>query len=121
MQVIILTDADVDGAHIRTLLLTFLFRYKRALFEQGRIYAGVPPLYRIELGSGGGSSSSSTTSRKEKTIYCFTDEELQQHKARLTEGTYTVQRFKGLGEMMPMQLWETTFEPSKKDVEEIND
>lgn len=80
LQVILLTDADVDGAHIRTLLLTFLFRYCRALFEGGHIYVGVPPLYKLESGR--------------KAQYCYDDAELQKLTSSMAPGSYTIQRFK---------------------------
>ncbi|GAQ89800.1 DNA topoisomerase type II [Klebsormidium nitens] len=101
-RIILLTDADVDGAHIRTLLLTFLFRYQRALFEQGHVYVGVPPLYKVERGRA--------------VHYCYTEVELQRHLARLPQGgpQATIQRFKGLGEMMPAQLWDTTLDPAQR-------
>jgi DNA gyrase subunit B len=79
-QVILLTDADVDGAHIRTLLLTFLFRYARALFERGHIYVGVPPLYKLEQGR--------------KSEYLYSDAELAAHTQGLAQGSYHIQRFK---------------------------
>jgi len=103
-KIIIMTDADVDGAHIRTLLLTFLFRYQRALFEEGHVYVGVPPLYRLDTSTGG---------RKE-TRYCYSDEELAGETAAMKPGSYVVQRFKGLGEMMPQQLWDTTMNPETR-------
>lgn len=103
-KVIILTDADVDGAHIRTLLLTFLFRYQRQLFENGHIYVGMPPLYRLEIGSGA----------KKQTRYCNTEEELEEATASLDPKQYSIQRFKGLGEMMPEQLWSTTMDPETR-------
>ena len=80
MQVILLTDADVDGAHIRTLLLTFLFRYCRALFEEGHIYVGVPPLYKLEVGK--------------KAQYCYDDQELHSITSKMSPGSFTIQRFK---------------------------
>ena len=80
LQVILLTDADVDGAHIRTLLLTFLFRYCRALFEEGHIYVGVPPLYKLEIGK--------------RAQYCYDDQELQDMTQGLASGSYSIQRFK---------------------------
>lgn len=103
-KIIILTDADVDGAHIRTLLLTFLFRYQRQLFEDGHIYVGMPPLYRLELGTGA----------KKITKYCNSEEELANATESLEPNTYTIQRFKGLGEMMPEQLWNTTMDPETR-------
>ena len=102
-KIVILTDADVDGAHIRTLLLTFLFRYQRALFEQGKVFVAVPPLYKVE------------SKGKKKPVYCYDDAQLQAHLARLPEGgARNIQRFKGLGEMMPEQLWQTTLNPETR-------
>lgn len=103
-KIIILTDADVDGAHIRTLLLTFLFRYQRKLFEDGHIFVGMPPLYRLELGSGA----------KKITKYCNSEEELELATKDLPQDSYSIQRFKGLGEMMPEQLWNTTMDPDSR-------
>ena len=103
-KIIILTDADVDGAHIRTLLLTFLFRYQRQLFEDGHIYVGCPPLYRLEVGGGG----------KKTTRYLVSDDELAKATQDLDSSAYTIQRFKGLGEMMPEQLWNTTMDPETR-------
>lgn len=101
-KIIILTDADVDGAHIRTLLLTFFFRYQRALFEGGYVYVGVPPLYKVSYGRG-------------KEEYCYDERELRTFLAGLPANTDpTIQRFKGLGEMMPTQLWETTLDPARR-------
>jgi hypothetical protein len=94
-----MTDADVDGAHIRTLLLTFFYRYQRALVDQGYIYIACPPLYKVERGR--------------NHYYCYSDRELTnlvQHEFP-ANANYTIQRFKGLGEMMPTQLWETTMNP----------
>ena len=100
-RIVILTDADVDGAHIRTLLLTFFFRYQRALFEKGHIYCGVPPLYRV-------------TSRKTDS-YCYDEGELKALLKSLPAGSEpAIQRFKGLGEMMPKQLWDTTLDPAAR-------
>ena len=93
----------MDGAHIRTLLLTFLFRYQRALFEQGKVFVAVPPLYKVE------------SKGKKKPVYCYDDAQLQAHLARLPEGgARNIQRFKGLGEMMPEQLWHTTLNPETR-------
>ncbi|KAI3431387.1 hypothetical protein D9Q98_004441 [Chlorella vulgaris] len=104
-KIIILTDADVDGAHIRTLLLTFLFRYQRGLFEKGHIYVGVPPLYKLEVGR--------------RSQYCYTEEELKAAVKDLAPGSYHMQRFKGLGEMMPQQLWDTTLNPETRTLRKL--
>lgn len=99
-KIILLTDADVDGAHIRTLLLTFLFRYARGLFEGGHVYVGCPPLYKAEVGR--------------KVHYLFDDAELAELRQKHPGQNITLQRFKGLGEMMPQQLWETTLNPETR-------
>ncbi len=102
-KVIIMSDADVDGAHIRTLLLTFFFRYMRPLITNGNIYIAQPPLYRVE--------------RNKKIRYAYSDPERDKYIAELSEdGKYKVeiQRYKGLGEMDPIQLWETTMDPERR-------
>ncbi|KAI3525897.1 hypothetical protein L1887_05028 [Cichorium endivia] len=100
-KIIILTDADVDGAHIRTLLLTFFYRYQRALFDGGYIYVGVPPLYKVERGK--------------QAFYCYDESELKTLQSSFpSNASYNIQRFKGLGEMMPLQLWETTMDPKTR-------
>ncbi|CAN6576852.1 unnamed protein product [Malus baccata var. baccata] len=100
-KIIILTDADIDGAHIRTLLLTFFFRYQRALFDEGYIYVGVPPLYKVERGK--------------QAKYCYDEAELKMLQSSFpSNASYNIQRFKGLGEMMPAQLWETTMNPEQR-------
>ncbi len=105
-RIVIMTDADVDGAHIRTLLLTFFYRYQRALIEQGYIYIACPPLYKLERGRNHN--------------YCYSDKELQQRIAEFPQNAnYTIQRFKGLGEMMPAQLWSTTMNPETRTLKQV--
>ena len=94
-KVIIMADADVDGAHIRTLLLTFFFRYMRPLIENGNVFLAQPPLYKL-------------SKKGFKDVYCYTDEEMAQHLAEMGRDNVNIQRYKGLGEMNPEQLWETT-------------
>lgn len=105
-RIIIMTDADVDGAHIRTLLLTFFYRYQRALAEQGFIYIGCPPLYKLERGR--------------NHSYCYSDRELQEKISQFpANANYNIQRFKGLGEMMPQQLWDTTMNPESRTLKKV--
>ncbi|MEH2348322.1 MAG: DNA topoisomerase (ATP-hydrolyzing) subunit B [Nostoc sp.] len=105
-RIVIMTDADVDGAHIRTLLLTFFYRYQRALIEQGFIYIACPPLFKVERG------------RNHE--YCYSDREKNQAIAKFpANANYTIQRFKGLGEMMPQQLWDTTMNPESRKMKQV--
>ncbi len=105
-RIVIMTDADVDGAHIRTLLLTFFYRYQRSLVDQGYIYIACPPLYKVERGR--------------NHHYCYSDRELQEYLRQLpANANYTIQRFKGLGEMMPTQLWETTMNPETRTLKQV--
>ena len=98
-KVVIMADADVDGAHIRTLLLTFIFRYMRPLLETGHVYLAQPPLFKISKGK--------------KFAYAFSDEE-RDEKIEEFGGSCDIQRYKGLGEMDPIQLWETTMDPKTR-------
>jgi len=105
-RVVIMTDADVDGAHIRTLLLTFFYRYQKELVEGGYIYIACPPLYKVERGK--------------NHTYCYNESELQKTLEGFGEkANYNIQRFKGLGEMMPKQLWETTMDPTTRTMKRV--
>ena len=102
-KIVIMTDADVDGAHIRILLLTFFFRFMKPLLEQGYVYIAQPPLYKA--------------SRGKKDYYCYNDEQLEVLKIKLgpeAAKRLSIQRYKGLGEMDAQQLWETTMDPAKR-------
>ena len=106
-KIVIMTDADVDGGHIRILMLTFLYRYLKPLIENGFVYAAQPPLYLLKHGK--------------DEHYCYSDEELEDLKTKLGEGAkYTIQRYKGLGEMNADQLWETTMDPKRRILIQID-
>lgn len=102
-KVVILSDADQDGMHIRCILLTFFYRYMKDLITQGHVYIGMPPLYRI--------------SKKDKTEYLYTDEELEKKKREY--GKAEIQRYKGLGEMNAEQLWQTTLDPERREMIQV--
>ena len=111
-KVIVMTDADVDGGHIQALLLTFFFMHAPRLVETGHVYVAQPPLYKVEVpGQGKGKPG--------RRIYCLDDDELEEalellKKEKLREGSWEISRFKGLGEMSPEQLWETTMNPDTR-------
>ena len=104
-KVIILSDADQDGAHIRAILLTFFLRYMKDLITNGHVYIGMPPLYKVQKG--------------QKVIYAYDDRELGKATKAAGKG-YTLQRYKGLGEMNPEQLWETTMDPSQRKLMRVS-
>jgi len=101
-RIVLMSDADVDGAHIRTLLLTFFYRYMRPLLEAGYVYIAQPPLYRVKKGK--------------EVRYAYSDEELERVLEQVGRDGVSIQRYKGLGEMNPEQLWETTMDPARRTI-----
>jgi DNA gyrase subunit B len=100
------TDADVDGLHIRTLLLTFFYRLMRPMLEQERVFIAMPPLYRVE--------------KRGKAVYCHDDSELERILASMGRQGVEIQRYKGLGEMDHGQLWETTMNPETRSIKRVS-
>jgi len=112
-KIIIMADADVDGSHIRTLLLTFFFRYMKPLLENGNVYIAMPPLFKIEISLGGS---------KKEVRYAFSDEEKDAYlkEKNVDPSKVNIQRYKGLGEMNPEQLWETTMNPESRNIMKVS-
>lgn len=107
-KIIIMSDADVDGYHIRTLWMTYIYRYMRPLIANGHLYLAQPPLYKVAKSGKG----------KDKILYAYSDDELEEVKKKVGKGA-TIQRFKGLGEMNPDQLWETTLNPETRTLVQV--
>jgi DNA gyrase subunit B len=103
-KLIIMADADIDGAHIRTLIMTFFFRYLRALIEHGYLYIAKPPLYQVTQGK--------------KSVYLYSDNELEGYRAQ-NDSNFSLKRFKGLGEMNPQELWTTTMSPEHRILKKV--
>ena len=105
-KIIVMTDADVDGAHIATLMLTFIYRFMPQLIKEGHVYLAQPPLYKVE--------------KNKKTWYAYSDEQLNSIMTEIgRDNNYTVQRYKGLGEMDAEQLWDTTMDPQTRTLKKV--
>ncbi len=105
-RVILMMDADVDGEHIKTLLLTFFYRHMKEIIEKGYLYVALPPLFRVSSGK--------------RVEYAYNEEEKEKLRKEMANGKVTVQRYKGLGEMNPTQLWETTMDPKNRTLKKVN-
>ncbi|NQS90462.1 DNA topoisomerase IV subunit B, partial [Patescibacteria group bacterium] len=105
-KIILMSDADIDGAHIRTLLLTFFYRYMQTLIREGHIFIAQPPLYRV--------------SNKNKEYFLYSDGELKKLREQLKEEKIVVQRYKGLGEMNPEQLWQAAMNPDTRTIYQVS-
>ena len=112
-KIILMTDADVDGAHIDTLLLTFFYRFMPELIQQGHVYLATPPLYRAELKKKEKGAKAGTVE------YLYDDKALEKYRKKHPSGSFSLQRYKGLGEMDPEQLWETTLNPETRILKQV--